>query len=74
MGKKQVTYEKFLEDKMLIIDAIRNGIPFSLFDLIQHYTPFSEDDWADFLGISTKSLQRYRASPEHHFKLIHSEK
>lgn len=71
---KQVTYEKFLEDKMLIIFAIRTGIPYSLFDLIQHYTPFSENDWANFLDISTKSLHRYKTSPEHHFKPIHSEK
>jgi putative toxin-antitoxin system antitoxin component (TIGR02293 family) len=71
---KQVTYEKFLEDKMLIIVAIRKGIPYSLFDLIQNYTPFSENDWANFLDISTKSLQRYRSSPDHHFKPIHSEK
>ena len=71
---RQITYEKFLEDKMLIIVAIRTGIPYSLFDLIQHYTPFSESDWADFLDISTKSLHRYRTSPEHHFKRIHSEK
>jgi putative toxin-antitoxin system antitoxin component (TIGR02293 family) len=74
VSSKQVTYEKFLEDKMLIVVAIRKGIPYSLFDLIQKYTPFSENDWANFLDLSTKSLQRYRASPEHHFKPIHSEK
>jgi hypothetical protein len=56
---RQITYDKFLEDKMLIIVATRTGIPYSLFDLIQHYTPFSESDWADFLDISTKSLHRY---------------
>jgi putative toxin-antitoxin system antitoxin component (TIGR02293 family) len=71
---KHVTYENFLEDKMLIIVAIRIGIPYSLFDLIQNYTPFSENDWASFLDISTKSLQRYKTSPEHQFKPIHSEK
>lgn len=71
---KKVTYEIFLEDKMLIIAAIRAGIPYSLFDLIQNYTPFSEIDWANFLDISTKSLQRYKNSPDHHFKPIHSEK
>jgi hypothetical protein len=41
---RRITYEKFLEDKMLIIAAIRTGIPYSLFDLIQNYTPFSESD------------------------------
>ena len=56
---RQITYEKFLEDKMLIIVDIRTGIPYSLFDLIQHYTPFSENDWADFLDISTKSLHNH---------------
>jgi len=29
--------------------------------LIQEQTPFNEEDWALFLGISTKSLQRSRA-------------
>lgn len=71
---KHITYAHFLEDKMLMIGAIRAGIPYSLFDLIQNYTPFSESDWANFLDISTKSLQRYRASSEHHFKPIHTEK
>ncbi len=71
---KHITYATFLEDKMLIIVAIRTGIPYSLFKLIQDYTPFSENDWANFLNISTKSLQRYRASSEHRFKPIHSEK
>ena len=71
---KDITYEGFLENKLLIIIAIRTGIPYSLFDLIQGYTPFSENDWASFLDISTKSLQRYRASSSHHFRPIHSEK
>lgn len=71
---KKITYEIFLDDKMLIIAAIRAGVPYSLFDLIQHYTPFSENDWADILDISSKTLQRYKADSEHHFKPIHSEK
>lgn len=71
---KHISYADFLENKMLIIVAIRKGIPYSLFDLIQDYTPFSENDWANFLDISTKSLQRYSAIAEYHFKPIHSEK
>ncbi|WP_373514638.1 antitoxin Xre/MbcA/ParS toxin-binding domain-containing protein [Persicitalea sp.] len=72
--KKQVSYDDFLTDKMLIIAAIRAGIPYSLFTLIQNHTPFSENDWADFLDISTKSLHRYKTSDDHYFKAIHSEK
>ena len=71
---KHITYKSFLEDKMLIIVAIRAGIPYSLFNLIRDTTPFTENDWANFLDISTKSLHRYRSSSEHHFKPIHSEK
>lgn len=71
---RSVTYDDFLTDKMLIIYAIRAGIPYSLFALIQDYTPFTENDWAHFLDISTKSLQRYKASAGHYFKPIHSEK
>lgn len=72
--KKQITYDDFLTNKMLIIAAIRTGIPYTLFDLIQDYTPFTENDWADFLDISTKSLQRYKLASKHQFKPIHSEK
>lgn len=71
--KKKLTYENFLSDKMLIIIAIRMGIPYSLFNLIQHYTPFSKNDWANFLDISTKSLQRYKQASKH-FKPLQSEK
>jgi putative toxin-antitoxin system antitoxin component (TIGR02293 family) len=69
-----VSYEEFLTDKMMIIAAIRAGVPYSLFTLIQDYTPFTENDWADFLDISTKSLQRYKTAEDHRFKAIHSEK
>lgn len=71
---RNVTYKEFLSDKMLIIKAIRLGVPYSLFNLIQDYTPFTESDWASFLDISTKSLQRYKQAPQHHFKPLHSEK
>jgi len=71
---KTFGYNEFLSNKMLIIGAIRTGIPYSLFALIQNDTPFSESDWANFLDISTKSLQRYKASTSHSFKPIHSEK
>lgn len=72
--KHNVTYSEFLSNKMLIIQVIRKGIPYSLFDLIRFNTPFNENDWAKFLDISTKSLQRYKVTADHLFKPIHSEK
>ena len=71
--KKDLTYSDFLSDKMLMIHLIREGIPYSLFNLIQHHTPFSDKDWANFLGLSTKSLQRYKQSSKN-FQPIQSEK
>ena len=68
-----VTYREFLSDKMLMIGAIRRGVSYSLFSLIRDVTPFSEADWAEYLDISTKSLQRYKNASKQ-FKPIQSEK
>ena len=71
--KKSITYSDFLTNKMLMILVIREGVPYTLFQLIQQLTPFSEDNWADFLDISTKSLHRYKLTLKK-FKPIQSEK
>jgi len=71
--KGVITYSDFLSNKMLVILTIRKGIPYSLFDIIQDYTPFSELDWANFLDISTKTLHRNKLSSKH-FKPNQSEK
>ena len=72
-NRENISYADFLSNKMLIISLIRLGVPFSLFNLIQFNTPFSENDWADILEISTKSLQRYRQTSRK-FKSLQSEK
>lgn len=71
---KNITYKDFLRNKMLIVHTIRNGVPYSLFKQIRKTTPFTDKDWADFLNLSTKSLQRYKSEINHIFKPIHSEK
>lgn len=70
---KDITYDDFLENKMLMILLIRQGVPYSLFQLIQNFAPFTEEYWADFLNISTKTLHRYKQSSKN-FKPIQSEK
>jgi putative toxin-antitoxin system antitoxin component (TIGR02293 family) len=72
-GVNEITYSDFLSNKMLIISFIRKGIPYSLFNLIQISTPFTEKNWCDFLDISTKSLHRYKHD-DRVFKPIHAEK
>jgi putative toxin-antitoxin system antitoxin component (TIGR02293 family) len=71
--EKEVTYEDFLSDKLLIIMVIRTGVPYSLFALIKSITPFTERYWAELLDISTKSLLRYKQTSKH-FKPLQSEK
>ena len=72
-GTKDIRFSDFLSNKMLMIFIIREGVPYSLFSLIQHITPFTDDNWADFLDISTKSLQRHKQTSKS-FKSIQSEK
>jgi putative toxin-antitoxin system antitoxin component (TIGR02293 family) len=71
---KKITYDEFLKNRMLIVHAIREGIPYELFNLIKEITPFNEEDWASFLGISTKSLQRNKIKDDFIFKPLQSEK
>lgn len=61
---KTITWTDFLFDKMLMRQVIHEGIPYSFFQLMLHYTPFTEKDWADLLDISAKSLQRYKQSAQ----------
>ncbi|NTW25209.1 MAG: DUF2384 domain-containing protein [Lentimicrobium sp.] len=72
--RKNLSYREFLSDRMLLVHAIRAGIPYRLFVLIKDESPFSEEEWADFLSISLKSLQRYKAARDYLFKPNHSEK
>lgn len=72
-GTKGITYLDFFSNKMLMIFVIREGVPYSFFNLIQDLTPFTDENWADFLDISTKSLHRYKQTSKS-FKSIHSEK
>jgi putative toxin-antitoxin system antitoxin component (TIGR02293 family) len=71
---KHLTYREFLADRMLLVQAIRAGLPYKLFAIIREEMPFTEEEWADFLSISLKSLQRYKAAKDYQFKPNHSEK
>ena len=71
--RSAVTYSEFLSDKMMIIGLIREGVPYSLFSLIKEAAPFSEVDWAEFLNVSTKTLERYKKTLKP-FKPLQSEK
>ncbi len=71
--RSNITYSDFFTDKLLMILVIRQGVTYNLFNLIKDTTPFTEENWADFLDISTKSLHRYKQTSKS-FKPIQSEK
>jgi len=71
---EDMNYSDFFNNKMLIIKAIRKGFPFKLFSKIKEITPFSDDDWAEYLNLSKKTLHRYRNDTNFFFKPIHTEK
>lgn len=71
---KNLSFVDFFQDKMLIIQSIRRGIPYNIFNQIKSFTPFSDTDWAEYLDISLKTLQRYRDDSNFYFKPIHTEK
>ncbi len=68
------SFVDFFQDKMLLIKAIRKGLPYKIFYQIKQFTPFTDTDWANYLDLSLKSLQRYRDDAGFYFKPIHSEK
>lgn len=70
----KLSFLDFFHDKLLIISAIKVGLPFSVFSQIKSFVLFSDSNWANYLDISLKSLQRYRDDKGFRFKSIHSEK
>lgn len=71
---KNITYKKFLSNRMLIVHSIRKGLPYELYDLIKERTPFKEEEWAKFLGVSTRTLHRNKLKKDFFFDAIPSEK
>jgi putative toxin-antitoxin system antitoxin component (TIGR02293 family) len=66
--------EKFFHDKLLVSKVIQKGLSFSFFEKIQNILSFNESDWAKYLNISQKTLQRHKKAKNYTFKSLHSEK
>lgn len=71
--KGNLTFDSFLGNKYLIVMAIRMGITVPIYNLIKEKAPFTLDDWATYLGISSRSINRIKAS-NGNFKSIQSER
>jgi len=71
---KEVTYAKVLKDKLLIARAVRHGVTNQLFEEIKNNSPFNEVQWANFLDVNIRTLQRYKNTKGHTFKPSQSER
>jgi len=71
---EKASISHILHNKLLISALIQSGIPLHLFQIIQDMSPFSEAQWAAFLGISTKTLSRNKQSKLFIFKPLQSER
>ena len=49
-------------------------MPYEIYDLIKERTPFNEEDWAQFLGVSLRTLQRNKSKKDFVFDPIPTEK
>lgn len=67
-------YGNFFDNKMLLIHSIRRGFTYNAFDSVKQVTPFSDNDWAEYLNLSLKTLQRHKKDEDFRFKPIHTEK
>ena len=74
VNETNVSYA-FSDDRNLLslIEAVRNGIKYLNFSKIVGNSPFSLQDWSQFLHLSERTMQRYKKEKKD-FNPIHSEK
>jgi putative toxin-antitoxin system antitoxin component (TIGR02293 family) len=61
------------KDILFLIDTVRQGIKFALFMGIANKSPFSLDEWSNFLHLSERTMQRYKKE-KRTFDSLQSEK
>lgn len=71
---KDVTYTNVLKDKLLVAKAVKRGVTNALFKEIKKNSPFDDGQWAHFLDINIRTLQRYKITKDHIFKSLQSER
>lgn len=66
-------YGDFFSDKLKISLLINSGLSYTLFEKLQNNTEFTKNEWADFLDLSIRTLDRYK-NENKIFKAPQSEK
>lgn len=44
----------------MLIKLVREGIPYNEFSAVSNLSPFTSKEWAKFLNVSTRTLERHR--------------
>ncbi len=74
LTEPNITYETLdNKDAYSLISAIKKGIKYTFFEKLVKLSPFSINDWAIFLNISNRSIQRYKKGGGR-FNVVSSEK
>src|SRR6185295_2722928 len=61
LSEKNISYRS-IDDKnaLSFINAVKLGIAFPLFHSIMKNSPFSMNEWSNYLHLSARTLQRYK--------------
>tara|TARA_B110000967_G_scaffold62231_2_gene63974 strand:+ start:2919 stop:3425 length:507 start_codon:yes stop_codon:yes gene_type:complete len=71
---ENTSFNDLLDNKMRLVETIHIGISYDLYFSVASLLPFTDTQWAELLGISAKSLTRYKTEDAHVFKSLQSEK
>jgi putative toxin-antitoxin system antitoxin component (TIGR02293 family) len=71
---EELTYSSLSQsDNYSIVQAVREGLPYYAFENYVSKSPFSLGEWSDLLGLSARSLQRYKKDNKP-FDKLHSDR
>jgi putative toxin-antitoxin system antitoxin component (TIGR02293 family) len=68
-----ITYQTLEEKINDLVEAVRDGVSYNYFASIAKKTPFTLEEWSNFLHLSERTFQRYRKE-RRSFDPNHSEK
>ena len=73
-GQLATLQNNVFENMLVVIQLIKKGLPYNLFEKIKTITPFSDEERAKYLILLVKTLQRNKREEGFLFKPIHSER
>ncbi|HRE40369.1 MAG TPA: DUF2384 domain-containing protein [Ignavibacteria bacterium] len=72
-SNKKIKFKDIFKNKTELRYIISIGVSYSFYRALKKFAPFNEEEWAEFLDISSKSIQRLK-NDDKKFKPIYTEK